>query len=104
MTLTSGSRASVKESTGWAASQREGEGGKCVWASWDYWAEEQSGPRGEKKGERKVLASGPERGGKGFVFFLFLFSFLLFQSHFQNRFKNHFELFLNFSKTTQHNK
>jgi hypothetical protein len=47
-------------------------------------------------------AWGAERGEvRASVLF---FSPFLFQSLFQIRFKSHFELFLNFSKTTQHNK
>jgi len=44
--------------------------------------------------------SGQEEGEEGLSFY---FLFPLFQSHFQNRFKNHFELCLNFNKTTQKN-
>jgi hypothetical protein len=65
------------------------------------------GREGGGKGEvKEYWASGQNRErGRGFCLLFFLSIFLsLFQRHFQNHFKNHFELFLNFNKTTQHNK
>ena len=55
---------------------------------------------GRGEGERNQ-ACGPESSWG--VFFLF-FCFVFFSKSFQNHFKNHFELFLNFNKTTQQNK
>jgi hypothetical protein len=104
MPLTCGSHLAETKGAGWLLplSRELGPGGE----EWRAWAgKERKGGGGEwaASGERRVWAFG-QKEGEGVCPFYFLFSFLLFQNYFQNRFKNHFELFLNFSKITPHNK
>jgi hypothetical protein len=56
------------------------------------WAEERG---------KETRPAGQKAAG---VFFSFSFVLFFFSKSFQNHFKNHFELFLNFNKTTQQNK